>query len=57
MAEAGVAQMTLYNHFPPRETLVESVLEFRYRRYREDLRGPWRRGVRVPRWRHSPSGS
>ncbi|MDZ7841703.1 MAG: TetR/AcrR family transcriptional regulator [Gammaproteobacteria bacterium] len=37
VAEAGVARMTLYNHFPSKEALVESVLERRYRRYLDDL--------------------
>lgn len=39
VVEAGVARMTLYNHFPSKEALVESVLERRYRRYLDDLRG------------------
>ena len=39
VTEAGVARMTLYNHFPSKEALVESVLERRYRRYLDDLRG------------------
>lgn len=34
---AGVARMTLYNHFPSKEALIESVLERRYRRYLDDL--------------------
>ncbi|MDZ7685467.1 MAG: helix-turn-helix domain-containing protein [Gammaproteobacteria bacterium] len=38
VAEAGVARMTLYNHFPSKEALVESVLVRRYRRYLDDLR-------------------
>lgn len=38
ISEAGVARMTLYNHFPSKEALVESVLERRYRRYLDDLR-------------------
>lgn len=38
VAEAGVARMTLYNHFPSKEALVKSVLERRYRRYLDDLR-------------------
>ena len=38
VAEAGVARMTLYNHFPSKEALVESVLERRYRRYLDELR-------------------
>jgi len=38
VSEAGVARMTLYNHFPSKEALVESVLERRYRRYLDDLR-------------------
>jgi len=38
VSEAGVARMTLYNHFASKEGLVESVLERRYRRYLDDLR-------------------
>lgn len=38
VSEAGVARMTLYNHFPSKEALVESVLERRHRRYLDDLR-------------------
>ena len=38
VAEAGVARMTLYNHFPSKEALIEAVLECRYRRYLDDLR-------------------
>jgi len=38
VSEAGVARMTLYNHFPSKEALVESVLERRYGRYLDDLR-------------------
>lgn len=37
VSEAGVARMTLYNHFPSKEALVEAVLERRYRRYLDDL--------------------
>lgn len=37
VTEAGVARMTLYNHFPSKEALVESVLERRYGRYLDDL--------------------
>jgi len=37
VAEAGVARMTLYNHFPSKQALIESVLERRYRRYLDDL--------------------
>jgi len=37
VSEAGVARMTLYNHFPSKEALVESVLERRYRRYLHGL--------------------
>ena len=36
--EAGVARMTLYNHFASKEALIAAVLERRYRRYLEDLR-------------------
>ena len=35
---AGVARMTLYNHFASKEVLAESVLERRFRRYLDDLR-------------------
>ncbi len=38
VAEAGVARMTLYNHFPSKEALIESVLGRRYARYMDDLR-------------------
>ena len=38
VAEAGVARMTLYNHFPSKEVLIESVLARRYGRYLDDLR-------------------
>lgn len=38
VAEAGVARMTLYNHFPSKEALIESVLTRRYERYLDDLR-------------------
>lgn len=37
VTEAGVARMTLYNHFPSKEALIEAVLARRYRRYLEDL--------------------
>ncbi len=39
VAEAGVARMTLYNHFPSKEALIEAVLDRRYARYLDDLRG------------------
>lgn len=39
VGEAGVARMTLYNHFASKEALVEAVLERRYRRYLEALSG------------------
>ena len=38
VAEAGVARMTLYNHFPSKEALIEAVLARRYARYLDDLR-------------------
>ncbi len=38
VSEAGVARMTLYNHFPSKEALIEAVLARRYARYLEDLR-------------------
>lgn len=38
VAEAGVARMTLYNHFPSKEALIEAVLARRYERYLDDLR-------------------
>lgn len=37
VAEAGVARMTLYNHFPSKEALIEAVLNRRYARYLDDL--------------------
>lgn len=37
VTEAGVARMTLYNHFPSKEILIESVLVRRYGRYLADL--------------------
>lgn len=37
-SEAGVVRMTLYNHFPSKDELVEAVLERRYGRYIDDLR-------------------
>lgn len=38
VTEAGVARMTLYNHFPSKEALIQAVLACRYERYLEDLR-------------------
>ncbi|MDN3519139.1 TetR/AcrR family transcriptional regulator [Aquisalimonas lutea] len=38
VAEAGVARMTLYNHFPSKEALIEAVLDRRYERYLDELR-------------------
>ena len=38
IAMAGVARMTLYNHFPSKEALIEAVLTRRYRRYLDDLK-------------------
>lgn len=38
VAEAGIARMTLYNHFTSKEDLVEAVLAKRYARYLDDLR-------------------
>lgn len=38
VVEAGVARMTLYNHFPSKEALIDSVLDRRYARYLDDLR-------------------
>ena len=38
VAEAGVARMTLYNHFPSKEALIEAVLDRLYGRYLDDLR-------------------
>lgn len=37
-AEAGVARMTLYNHFDSKDALIEAVLERRYAWYMDDLR-------------------
>jgi len=37
VAEAGVARMTLYNHFPSKEALIEEVLDRRFRRYLVEL--------------------
>ena len=37
-SEAGVVRMTLYNHFPSKDALIEAVLERRYARYLDDLR-------------------
>jgi AcrR family transcriptional regulator len=36
-AQAGVARMTLYNHFASKEALVEAVLERRFQRYLDAL--------------------
>ncbi|MDZ7749729.1 MAG: TetR/AcrR family transcriptional regulator [Halofilum sp. (in: g-proteobacteria)] len=38
VAGAGVARMTLYNHFPSKEALIEQVLERRFHRYLDELR-------------------
>ncbi|SEP12419.1 TetR/AcrR family transcriptional regulator [Aquisalimonas asiatica] len=38
VAEAGVARMTLYNHFASKEALIEAVLDRRYARYLDELR-------------------
>jgi len=35
---AGVARMTLYNHFPSKEALVQAVIERRHGRYLGELR-------------------
>ncbi len=37
VAEAGVARMTLYNHFSSKDALISAVLHRRYARYLEDL--------------------
>ncbi|BAU57629.2 transcriptional regulator [Halorhodospira halochloris] len=38
VAEAGVARMTLYNHFPSKEELIMAVLARRHDRYLDTLR-------------------
>lgn len=38
VSEAGIARMTLYNHFDSKEALVEAVLARRYERFLADLR-------------------
>lgn len=38
VAEAGVARMTLYNHFPSKEALVRAVIERRQARFIADIR-------------------
>jgi len=38
IAEAGVARMTLYNHFASKDELGEAVLTRRFRRYMEAMR-------------------
>lgn len=38
VAEAGVARMTLYNHFPSKDALVVAVLARRQERYLDGLR-------------------
>lgn len=37
-SQAGVARMTLYNHFGSKDGVIEAVLERRYTRYLNDLR-------------------
>jgi len=37
VTEAGVARMTLYNHFPSKEALIAAALGRRYERYLQDL--------------------
>src|SRR3954470_22982183 len=37
LAEAGVAKMTLYNHFASKEELIIAVLEQRDREFRESI--------------------
>ncbi|WP_254432145.1 TetR/AcrR family transcriptional regulator [Aquisalimonas sp. 2447] len=39
VVEAGVARMTLYNHFSSKEALIEAVLDRRFARYLDELRG------------------
>lgn len=38
IAEAGVARMTLYNHFASKDELVEAVLTRRFERYLDTMR-------------------
>lgn len=49
LAEAGVAKMTLYNHFASKEELIVAVLEKRHRDFMESLRSTVEQA--------SPSGS
>jgi len=58
LAEAGVAKMTLYNHFASKEDLIVAILELRDREFRESIaaaveaagRSPTRRLLAVFDW-------
>lgn len=58
LAEAGVAKMTLYNHFPSKEDLIIAILEKRDREFRASMvaaveaagRSPTRRLLAVFDW-------
>jgi len=49
LAEAGVAKMTLYNHFASKDELILAALELRDRRFRDWLRDEVARRAESPR--------
>lgn len=65
LAEAGVAKMTLYNHFPSKEELIVALLEQRDRAFRASIaakvgtagRSPTRRLMAVFEWLEEWFGS